>query len=81
MSRPSDQGVDRERAYFVGENPAISIRVDRSEDGDAIAIQRVVEEVAAEMQANAARGHSIDLIRTRAEANHRATQISSWTTR
>jgi multidrug efflux pump subunit AcrB len=36
-------GSDRERAYFVGENPAVSIRVDRSEDGDAIAIQRQVE--------------------------------------
>jgi multidrug efflux pump subunit AcrB len=62
------EGVDRERAYFVGENPAISIRVDRSEDGDAIAIQRVVEEVAAEMQATLPEGTSIDLIRTRAEA-------------
>jgi multidrug efflux pump subunit AcrB len=62
------EGVDRERAYFVGENPAISIRVDRSEDGDAIAIQRVVEEVAAEMQATLPEGTSIDLIRTRADA-------------
>jgi hypothetical protein len=37
----TDRGrrFDRDRAYFVGENPAISIRVDRSEDGDAIAIQ------------------------------------------
>ncbi|MBF9058495.1 AcrB/AcrD/AcrF family protein [Rhodobacterales bacterium HKCCSP123] len=62
------EGVDRERAYFVGENPAISIRVDRSEDGDAIAIQRVVEEVAAEMQATLPEGTTIDLIRTRADA-------------
>jgi multidrug efflux pump subunit AcrB len=62
------EGVDRARAYFVGENPAISIRVDRSEDGDAIAIQRLVEEVAAEMQATLPEGTSIDLIRTRAEA-------------
>jgi len=61
-------GVDRDRAYFVGENPAISIRVDRSEDGDAIGIQRVVEEVAAEMEATLPQGTSIDLIRTRAEA-------------
>ncbi|WP_284266377.1 efflux RND transporter permease subunit [Roseicyclus amphidinii] len=62
------EGVDRERAYFVGENPAISIRVDRSEDGDAIAIQGVVEEVAAEMQATLPEGTTIDLIRTRADA-------------
>lgn len=27
------EGIDRERSYFVGENPAISIRVDRSDQG------------------------------------------------
>lgn len=61
-------GVDRELAYFVGENPAISIRVDRSEQGDAIAIQRQVEEVAAEMERTLPETVGIDLIRTRAEA-------------
>jgi multidrug efflux pump subunit AcrB len=62
------EGVTRERSYFVGENPAISIRVDRTAQGDAIAIQRQVEEVAAELQAEMPEGSSIDLIRTRAEA-------------
>ena len=62
------EGVDRERAYFVGEQPAISIRIDRSEDGDAIAIQATVERVAAEMQATLPEGTTIDLIRTQAEA-------------
>ncbi|MEM7721077.1 MAG: efflux RND transporter permease subunit [Pseudomonadota bacterium] len=61
-------GVDRDRAYFVGENPAISVRVDRSEDGDAIGIQATVEEVAAELESTLPAGTSIDLIRTRAEA-------------
>ncbi len=61
-------GTDRERAYFVGENPAVSIRVDRSEDGDAIAIQGLVEDVAAELESRLPEGTSIDLIRTRAEA-------------
>jgi len=61
-------GVDRERAYFVGENPAISVRVDRSDRGDAIDIQRQVEAVAAELQRTLPEGVSIDLIRTRAEA-------------
>jgi multidrug efflux pump subunit AcrB len=61
-------GTDRERAYFVGENPAISVRVDRSEDGDAIAIQAQVEAVAAELESRLPEGSSIDLIRTRAEA-------------
>lgn len=62
------EGVDRNIAYFVGPNPAISIRVDRSEQGDAIDIQRQVEEVAAEMELGLPEGVSIDLIRTRAEA-------------
>jgi multidrug efflux pump subunit AcrB len=61
-------GVDRDRAYFVGENPAISIRVDRSDRGDAIKIQRQVEEVAAALEATLPDGVSVDLIRTRAEA-------------
>ena len=44
------EGIDRERAYFVGPDPAISIRVDRSAQGDAIEMQRTVEKVAAEME-------------------------------
>ncbi|MDP4990979.1 MAG: efflux RND transporter permease subunit, partial [Marivita lacus] len=62
------EGIDRERSYFVGENPAISIQVDRSDQGDAIGIQRTVEEVAAEFQSSLPEGVTVDLIRTRAEA-------------
>ena len=62
------EGIDRERSYFVGENPAISIRVDRSDKGDAIAIQRQVEETAAEYASSLPEEVRIDLIRTRAEA-------------
>ncbi|MCY4288719.1 MAG: efflux RND transporter permease subunit [Aestuariivita sp.] len=61
-------GPDRERAYFVHEHPAISIRVDRSDKGDAIGIQRIVETVAENMQPSLPQGVTIDLIRTRAEA-------------
>ncbi len=60
-------GVDRDRAYFVGENPAISMQIDRSDRGDAIDIQRRVEEVTAEVQAGLPQGVSMDLIRGRAE--------------
>ena len=45
------EGVDRARTYFVGGNPAISIRVDRSAQGDAIKIQHTVEDVARSFQA------------------------------
>lgn len=58
-------GVDRERAYFVGEDPAIIVEVQRSEKGDAIDIQHAVEKVAAEVQAGLPPGVKVELIRTR----------------
>jgi len=63
-----DEGVDRERQFFVGEHPAMSIRVDRSNQGDAIGIQRDVERVAAELQASLPATVTMELIRTRAAA-------------
>jgi multidrug efflux pump subunit AcrB len=68
VARVFTEGIDRERVYFVGADPAISIRVDRGADGDAIDMQRSVEDVAAEMSAGLPDGVRIDLIRTRAEA-------------
>ncbi|MGP6087228.1 efflux RND transporter permease subunit [Antarctobacter jejuensis] len=68
VARLRVEGIDRERSYFVGEDPAISIRVDRSAGGDAIAIQDTVEKVAQELTASLPNGVSIDLIRTRSEA-------------
>ncbi len=62
------QGADRQRSYFVGPNPAISIRVDRSAQGDAIEIQATTERVADEVLAGLPEGVTIDLIRTRSES-------------
>lgn len=62
------EGVDRLQSLFVGEHPAMTVRVDRSDAGDAIAIQHLVEDVAAEMETSLPKGVQIDLIRTRAEA-------------
>ncbi len=61
------EGMDRDRAYFVGNNPAISVRVDRSARGDAIDIQAQVEKVAEAMLLTLPPDVKIDLIRTRAE--------------
>lgn len=61
-------GTDRERAYFVGENPAISIRVDRSSRGDAIEIQAQVQRVADDLELTLPEGTKVQLIRTRSEA-------------
>lgn len=63
-----ERGADYRRSYFVGDNPAVSLRIDRSVLGDAIKIQRKVEAIAAEMQATLPSGVTIELIRTRADA-------------
>lgn len=68
LARVIEQGTDREVGYFVGENPAISVRVDRSDGGDAIGIQTSVEEVAADMAVMLPKGVTVELIRTRAAA-------------
>ncbi|WP_171175703.1 efflux RND transporter permease subunit [Ruegeria sp. HKCCD8929] len=62
------EGVTRNRSYFVGEHPAMSVRVDRSNQGDAIEIQSTVEQVVAEMQVSLPDGVTAELIRTRAQA-------------
>ncbi|MEM9900709.1 MAG: efflux RND transporter permease subunit [Pseudomonadota bacterium] len=62
------EGVTRQRAYFVGDNPAISMRVDRSTEGDAIEIQETVERVAETFVSGLPEGVTIDLIRVRSEA-------------
>jgi multidrug efflux pump subunit AcrB len=60
-------GADRSSAAYVGDNPAMTIRVDRNSDGDAIRMQATVAKVAQEMQASLPPGVSVDLVRTRAE--------------
>jgi multidrug efflux pump subunit AcrB len=62
------EGANRNRAYFVGDNPAMSINVARSAQGDAIALQRKVEQVKATMEQTLPAGTTIDLIRTRSDA-------------
>ncbi|TNE67628.1 MAG: efflux RND transporter permease subunit [Rhodobacteraceae bacterium] len=62
------EGVDRKEAFFVGDNPAVSVQVARSDQGDSIAIQGIVEDVTAEMVSTLPEGVSLDLYRTRAES-------------
>ncbi|WP_316013437.1 efflux RND transporter permease subunit [Roseobacter sp. HKCCA0434] len=63
-----EEGADRAEAFYVGADPAVSVRVDRSDAGDAIEMQALVEEVAAEMRPTLPAGVSITLTNTRAEA-------------
>ncbi len=55
----------RERQYFIGDTPAISVRVDRSATGDSLDVQAQVEDVAEEMRATLPEGIAVDLERTR----------------
>ncbi len=67
VARLSVNGVSRQRSYFVGDNPAISIRVDRTAQGDAISIQKTVEKVARDMESRLPAGVTVRLVRARAE--------------
>lgn len=62
------EGSDRDRSYYVGDLPAVSIRVDRADQGDAIRMQNRVQQVAEEMQLTLPEGVTIELIRTRAQS-------------
>ncbi|MCA0044309.1 efflux RND transporter permease subunit [Celeribacter litoreus] len=61
-------GVDRDEAFFVRDNPAVTVQVARSDQGDAIGIQATVEEVTADMQLTLPEGVTLDLFRTRSES-------------
>ncbi|SMR81826.1 Multidrug efflux pump subunit AcrB [Aliiroseovarius halocynthiae] len=59
------EGVDRNRSYFVGDDPAMALNVSRSAQGDAIELQSIVEEIRAEMLETLPEGVEIELMRTR----------------
>lgn len=67
VARVIPLGIDRERAYFVGGSPALTVRVDRDAGGDAISLQATVREVAAALERTLPEGVRIELVRTRAE--------------
>lgn len=61
------EGADRGRASYVGGNPAMTIRIERGAEGDAIRMQASVQDVADEMQRSLPPGVTVDLVRARAE--------------
>ncbi len=67
LAELTEEGADAGRAYFQAGEPAVSLRIDRTERGDAIAMQARVAEVAAEMRPLLPAGVVIELVRTRAE--------------
>ncbi len=61
------EGVEAGRAFFFGEEPAVLLRIDRDADGDAIAIQKKTEEIAAKLAPTLPKGVSIRLTEAPAE--------------
>jgi multidrug efflux pump subunit AcrB len=67
VAEVSVEAVNADRTYYVGDNQAVSIRVDRADQGDAIKMQATVQRVADEMHATLPQGVKVELIRTRAQ--------------
>jgi multidrug efflux pump subunit AcrB len=61
------EGIDRQRAFFVGDNSAISVRIDRSPQGDTIEIQDQVQSTVDELVSTLPDGTQMELVRARAE--------------
>jgi multidrug efflux pump subunit AcrB len=60
-------GSDAGRAYYMDDNPAVLIRVDRTAEGDAIGIEATVRALAAEVAPELPAGVQIQLINARAQ--------------
>jgi multidrug efflux pump subunit AcrB len=67
LATVSTEPADRGRATFVGPNPAMTVRIDRSDSGDAIRMQADVQAVVDKMQPLLPPNVKIELIRARAE--------------
>ncbi|MCC5970752.1 MAG: efflux RND transporter permease subunit [Pararhodobacter sp.] len=59
--------IDRNRAYWIGDTQAITLRVERSQTGDAIAIQNDVQRIADDMALTLPEGMRIELTSARAD--------------
>jgi multidrug efflux pump subunit AcrB len=56
------------RAHYHGDDPAVVMRVDRNETGDAIELQETVQSVVDDFETSLPKGVSAQLTRTRAKA-------------
>lgn len=62
-----DEPVDRGRATYVGANPAMTVRIDRNDTGDAIRMQANVQAIVDKMTPLLPPEVKMDLVRARAE--------------
>lgn len=67
VARVELEGAESGVAFFRGDNPAVTIRVDRNETGDAIKMQALVGAIADDYATSLPEGVEIQLTRVRAE--------------
>jgi len=75
VARVTVTAVDVGRAYFMGEEPAMLIRIDRSAEGDAIRLQETVEQIVDGIRPTLPQGVTIRLINPRAAEISRTLNI------
>jgi multidrug efflux pump subunit AcrB len=68
VARISVEGAEQGRAYYHKGDPAVVLRVERNAQGDAIAIQDLVQRIVDETRETLPRDVTIQLTRTRAQA-------------
>lgn len=61
------EGVERGTAYFHRDDPAVVVRVERSAQGDAIAMQDLVQRIVDDMRPTLPQDVTVELTRTRAQ--------------
>ncbi|MEO0372041.1 MAG: efflux RND transporter permease subunit, partial [Pseudomonadota bacterium] len=59
------ESVARERQFFEGEDPAVTVRVERSAAGDALEVQSIVDDTLTEIASTLPEGIRLELSRTR----------------
>ncbi|SOB92039.1 multidrug efflux pump subunit AcrB [Rhodobacter sp. JA431] len=67
VAKVSVTGADAERAYYLHDQPAVLIRVDRTSEGDAIKIEAAVRALAESLRPELPEGVDIRLVNTRAQ--------------
>ncbi|MGB1212099.1 MAG: efflux RND transporter permease subunit [Pikeienuella sp.] len=68
LAEISIEGAAKGIAYYWGDNPAVTISVDRSASGDSIKLQAAVQRMADEFAETLPAGVEVQLTRTRAQA-------------
>ena len=68
VARVREAGPDRARAYYVGSEPGVTLRIERGADDDALALQRIAQGAADQVLEGAPDGVAITFTNSRTDA-------------